>query len=215
MMEARSRQEPPLESHSGNVFVLSAPSGTGKSTLARRLVKELPDLDFSVSCTTRQPRPGEVDGQDYCFVDDATFDAMVAQDGFVEWVQVYDRRYGTSRAWIREHLATGRDILLDIESKGARRVHEAMPEAVMVFLLPPSSRELAARLTGRGDESAEQVRIRLDYAKHELAQWGNYDYLVVNDTVEQAYRRLESIIIATRCRRERMGAAAQGILASF
>ena len=98
MMEARSRQEPPLESHSGNVFVLSAPSGTGKSTLARRLVKELPDLDFSVSYTTRKPRPGEVDGRDYVFVDDATFDAMVAQDGFVEWVQVYDRRYGTSRA---------------------------------------------------------------------------------------------------------------------
>jgi guanylate kinase len=148
-------------------------------------------------------------------VDDATFDAMVAQDGFVEWVQVYDRRYGTGKAWILEHLGSGRDILLDIESKGAKRVHEAMPEAVMVFLLPPSSGELAARLNGRGDESAEQVRIRLNYAKHELAQWDNYDYLVVNDTVEQAYRRLESIIIATRCRRERMGAAAQGILASF
>jgi guanylate kinase len=215
MMDARSRQEPPLEQHSGNVFVLSAPSGTGKSTLAKRLVRDLPGLDFSVSYTTRKARPGEVHGKDYFFVDDAAFDDMVARDGFVEWVQVYDRRYGTGKAWIREHLASGRDLLLDIETQGARRVHEAMPEAVMVFLLPPSAPELAARLNGRGDESAEQVRIRLDYAKHELAQWGNYDYLVVNDTVDQAFRRLESIIIATRCRRERMGAAAEGILASF
>lgn len=215
MMEARSTQEQPLESHSGNVFVLSAPSGTGKSTLARRLVKDLPDLDFSVSYTTRKPRPGEVHGKDYFFVDDATFDAMVAQDGFVEWVQVYERRYGTGKAWIQEHLASGRDILLDIESQGAVRVHQAMPEAVMIFLLPPSAPELSARLRGRGDESEEQVRIRLDYARHELAQWGNYDYLVVNDTVEQAYRRLESLIIATRCRRERMGAATQRILDSF
>jgi len=204
-----------LLNHLGNVFVLSAPSGTGKSTLAKQLVKELPGLDFSVSFTTRKPRPGEVHGRDYFFVDDAEFDRMVAQDGFVEWVRVYDRRYGTGRAWILEQLATGRDVLLDIESQGARRVHQVIPDAVMVFLLPPSSRELAARLRGRGDESAEQVKIRLEYARHELAQWEGYDYLVINDTVDQAYRRLESIIIATRCRRERMGTAAKDILDSF
>jgi len=201
--------------HSGNVFVLSAPSGTGKSTLAKQLVKHVADLNFSVSFTTRKPRPGEVDGQDYFFVDDATFDRMVAEDGFVEWVQVYERRYGTGKAWIQEKLESGLDILLDIESQGARRVHQAIPDAVMVFLLPPSSQELAARLRGRGDESDEQVRIRLEYAQHELAQWDSYDYLVVNDTVEQAYRRLESIIIATRCRRERMAATAKLILDSF
>jgi len=201
--------------HSGNVFVLSAPSGTGKSTLAKQLVKHVADLNFSVSFTTRKPRPGEVDGKDYFFVDDATFDAMVAEDGFVEWVRVYERRYGTGKAWIREKLESGMDILLDIESQGARKVHEAIPDAVMVFLLPPSSAELSARLRGRGDESEEQVRIRLDYARHELAQFEGYDYLVVNDTVEQAYRRLESIINATRCRRERMGTTAQQILDSF
>jgi len=204
-----------LLSHSGNVFVLSAPSGTGKSTLARQLVKQTEDLNFSVSFTTRKPRPGEVDGRDYFFVDDATFDAMVAADGFVEWVKVYDRRYGTGKAWIQERLASGVDILLDIESQGARKVHQAIPDAVMVFLLPPSSQELSSRLRGRGDESEEQVRIRLDYARHELSQFDGYDYLVVNDTVEQAYRRLESIIIATRCRRERMGARAQAILDTF
>ena len=202
-------------SHSGNVFVLSAPSGTGKSTLARKLVKEVTDLNFSVSFTTRKPRPGEVHGRDYFFVDDATFDAMVAADGFVEWVKVYERRYGTGKAWIQEQLESGVDILLDIESQGARQVHAAIPDAVMVFLLPPSSGELASRLRGRGDESEDQVRIRLDYARHELSQFAGYDYLVVNDTVDQAYRRLESIIIATRCRRERMGATAQRIMDSF
>jgi guanylate kinase len=179
------------------------------------LVKQVADLNFSVSFTTRQPRPGEVDGKDYFFVDDATFDAMVAEDGFVEWVRVYERRYGTGKAWIQEKLQSGMDILLDIESQGARKVHEAIPDAVMVFLLPPSSAELSARLRGRGDESEKQVRIRLDYARHELAQFEGYDYLVVNDTVEQAYRRLESIIVATRCRRERMGSTAQQILDSF
>jgi guanylate kinase len=197
------------------VFVLSAPSGTGKSTLARQLVQQVGDLNFSVSFTTRKARPGEVDGKDYFFVDDATFDRMVAEDGFVEWVRVYERRYGTGKAWIREQLASGVDILLDIESQGARQVQKAIPDAVMVFLLPPSSEELAARLRGRGDECEEQVRIRLEYARHELSQFAGYDYLVVNDTVEQAYRRLESIIIATRCRRERMGAQAQRILESF
>jgi len=201
--------------HLGNVFVLSAPSGTGKSTLARQLVKQVADLTFSVSFTTRKPRPGEVDGKDYFFVDDATFDAMVAEDGFVEWVRVYERRYGTGKAWIQERLESGMDILLDIESQGARMVHKTIPDAVTVFLLPPSSAELSARLRGRGDESEEQVRIRLDYARHELAQFEGYDYLVLNDTVEQAYRRLESIIVATRCRRERMGSTAQRILDSF
>ena len=202
-------------SHSGNVFVLSAPSGTGKSTLAKQLVKQVGDLDFSVSFTTRKPRSGEVHGKDYFFVDDAAFDAMVAEDGFVEWVQVYDRRYGTGKAWIQERLRSGVDILLDIETQGAGRVQEAIPDAVMVFLLPPSAGELSARLRGRGDESAEQVRIRLEYAHHELSRYPQYDYLVVNDKVDQAYQKLESIIIATRCRRERMTGTAQRILDTF
>ena len=202
-------------SHSGNVFVLSAPSGTGKSTLAKQLVKQVGDLDFSVSFTTRKPRSGEVHGKDYFFVDDAAFDAMVAEDGFVERVQVYDRRYGTGKAWIQDRLRSGVDILLDIETQGAGRVQEAIPDAVMVFLLPPSAGELAARLRGRGDESAEQVRIRLEYAHHELSRYPQYDYLVVNDKVDQAYQKLESIIIATRCRRERMTGTAQRILDTF
>ena len=202
-------------SHSGNIFVLSAPSGTGKSTIAKQLVCKLPDLIFSISFTTRPPRPGEVDGQDYFFVDHATFDALIANEGLIEWVEVYGNKYGTGRAWIEQQLASGLDILLDIESQGAQNVHRAIPDAVMIFLLPPSAEELSRRLRGRGDSSEAQVKLRLEYAKHELSQFPAYDYLVINDTVERAYRDLESIVLATRSRRERMNELAQRILEGF
>jgi len=142
-----------LISHSGNVFVLSAPSGTGKSTLAKRLVRDVPDLDFSTSFTTRTPRAGETDGKDYFFVDHATFDAMIEKGELVEWVEVYGHKYGTGKAWITAHLASGKDILLDIETQGARNVHAAIPDAVMIFLIPPSAEELSNRLRTRGRES--------------------------------------------------------------
>lgn len=206
---------PPLISHSGNVFVLSAPSGTGKSTLARRLVQELPDLDFSISFTTRAPRAGEVNGKDYFFVDHATFDRMIAEDGLVEWVEVYGHKYGTGKAWIQEHLATGRDILLDIETQGAKNVHAAIPDAVMVFLIPPSAEELANRLRKRGRDPEAEIQVRLDYARHELSQFPAYDYLVVNDELERAYRDLQAVILATRSRRERMAGTAESILQGF
>jgi guanylate kinase len=202
-------------SHPGNIFVLSAPSGTGKSTLAKRLVAEVPDLDFSISVTTRAPRAGEVHGKDYFFTDDATFDRMIAEDGLVERVQVYGHKYGTSKAWINEHLATGRDILLDIETQGARNVHAAIPDAVMVFLIPPSAEELASRLRKRGRDPEAEIQVRLGHARHELSQFPAYDYLVINDTLDRAYRDLESIVLATRTRRERMGATAEHILAGF
>jgi guanylate kinase len=204
-----------LLSHSGNVFVLSAPSGTGKSTLAKRLVRDVPDLDFSISFTTRAPRAGEVDGKDYFYVDPPTFDRMIETGGLVEWVEVYGHKYGTGKNWVMEHLASGRDILLDIETQGARKVHGAIPDAVMIFLIPPSAGELAHRLRNRGRDPEAEIRVRLDYARHELSQFPSYDYLVVNDTLDRAYRDLESIIYATRCRRERMGAEAERILTGF
>jgi len=210
-----SRLEFSLANHPGTTFVLSAPSGAGKSTLARRLVRETPGLIFSASFTTRAPREGEVDGQDYCFVDDATFDRMVAEDGFIEWVQVYEHRYGTGRAWLEGKLAEGLDVLLDIETVGARNVRRALPEAVMVFLLPPSAEELARRLRGRGKDSEAQIRIRLGHARHEMEQYPLYDFLVLNDDLETAYLELQSIVRAQRVRRERMAATAQGILAGF
>lgn len=201
--------------HPGNVFVVSAPSGTGKSTLSQRLIERVPDLVFSISVTTRPPRPGEVDGQDYFFVDDDRFDAMVRAGDFVEWVQVYERRYGTSRPWLEEVLASGKDVLLDIETTGALNIRRAIPDAVMVFILPPSAQALETRLRGRGKDSEEQVRLRLQHARHELDLYHAYDYLIVNDDLDRAYRQFESVIWATRARKERMVSTAQAILSAF
>ncbi|HJW09995.1 MAG TPA: guanylate kinase [Holophagaceae bacterium] len=199
----------------GNVFVLSAPSGTGKSTLSQRLVATHPDLIFSISYTTRAPRSGEVEGKDYFFVDDATFDAMVKDGAFVEWVQVYEKRYGTSRGWLDEVLAAGLDVLLDIETTGAMNLRRAMPEATMIFLLPPSAADLEARLRGRGKDSEAQIKLRLEHARHELELYQHYDYLIVNEDLEGAYRQLESVVLAARARREKMAHLAEAILKGF
>lgn len=209
------RLEGPLIPHPGNVFVVSAPSGAGKSTLVQRLVASVPDLRFSISFTTRKPRPGEVNGRDYFFVDEARFDAMVREGGFVEWVEVYGHRYGTGRAWLEEQLASGVDILLDIETTGALNLRRAIPDAQMIFILPPSAAALEQRLRGRGKDSDEQVAIRLKHARHEMELYHIYDYLVVNDDLETAYRTFESIIHATRARKERMAPLAQRILLDF
>ena len=202
-------------SQTGSIFVLSAPSGAGKSTLAKRLVAETPGLIFSTSFTTRKPRPGEEHGREYFFVDDATFDQMIAEEGLLEWVQVYANRYGTGKAWIREQVAKGLDVLLDIETVGAKNVKAALPEAVMIFLLPPSAEVLAGRLRGRGDTDEAQIALRMGHARHEMEQYPHYHHLVANDDLEGAYRRLESIVLAERSRRPRMEAAAQRILQTF
>ncbi len=201
--------------HPGSVFVLSAPSGAGKSTLARRLIQHLDGLIFSVSYTTRAPRSGEVEGRDYHFVDDATFDRMEQEDGLLEWVRVYQHRYGTGRTWVAQQLAKGLDVLLDIETVGALNVKRAIPEAIMIFLLPPSAEELAKRLLGRGTESREQLESRMAHAFHEMSQMNNYDHFVINDDLDSAYRSLESIVLAERSRRHRMAFRADQILASF
>lgn len=201
--------------HPGNVFVVSAPSGAGKSTLTQRLVQSVPDLIFSISFTTRKPRPGEVDGRDYFFIDDARFDAMVRAGGFVEWVQVYGHRYGTGRAWLEGVLGTGRDVLLDIETTGALNVRQAMPEARMIFILPPSAASLEQRLRSRGKDSDEQIRIRMEHARHELELYSAYDYLILNDDLELAYRQFEGVVHATRASRERMAPTARRILEGF
>jgi guanylate kinase len=201
--------------HPGNVFVVSAPSGAGKSTLVQRLVRSVPDLSFSISFTTRKPRPGEVDGRDYFYIDDGRFDAMIHDGGFVEWVQVYGHRYGTGRDWLNGVLATGRDVLLDIETTGALNLRSAIPDACMIFILPPSAASLEQRLRSRGKDSDEQIAIRLRHARHELELYPAYDYLVMNDDLELAYRQFESVILATRASRERMAPAAQRILDGF
>ncbi|WP_291272785.1 guanylate kinase [Geothrix sp.] len=201
--------------HPGNVFVVSAPSGAGKSTLAQRLVQSVPDLIFSISFTTRKPRPGEVDGRDYFFIDEDRFDAMVREGGFVEWVQVYGHRYGTGRDWLNGVLATGLDVLLDIETTGALNLRRAIPDARMIFILPPSAAALEQRLRSRGKDSDEQIGIRMRHARHEMELYHAYDYLVMNDDLELAYRQFESIVYATRTSRERMAPVAQRILEGF
>jgi guanylate kinase len=201
--------------HPGNVFVVSAPSGAGKSTLVQRLVSTLPNLIFSISFTTRKPRPGEVDGRDYFYIDDTRFETMVREGGFVEWVEVYGHRYGTGRDWLNRVLASGQDVLLDIETTGALNLRRAIPDAHMIFILPPSAAALEERLRSRGKDSDEQIRIRLDYARHEMELYPAYDYLVMNDDLELAYRRFESIFVATRATRDRMAPAAQKILEGF
>jgi len=201
--------------HPGNVFVVSAPSGAGKSTLVQRLVQSVPDLVFSISFTTRKPRPGEVDGRDYFYIEDERFEAMIREGGFVEWVQVYGHRYGTGREWLEGVLASGRDVLLDIETTGAQNLRKAIPDARMIFILPPSAASLEQRLRSRGKDSDEQIAIRMRHARHELELYPAYDYLVMNDDLELAYRQFESIVLATRAGRERMAPAAQRILDSF
>ncbi len=201
--------------HPGNVFVVSAPSGAGKSTLTQRLVRTVPDLIFSISFTTRKPRPGEVDGRDYFYIDDARFDAMVREGGFVEWVQVYGHRYGTGKDWLNGVLATGRDVLLDIETTGARNLRQAIPDARMIFILPPSAASLENRLRSRGKDSDEQIRIRMEHARHEMERYPAYDYLVMNDDLESAYHQFEAIILTTRATQERMAPAARTILEGF
>lgn len=199
----------------GNIFVVSAPSGAGKSTVAQRLVSTVPDLIFSISFTTRKPRPGEVDGRDYFFIDDDQFDAMVGKGGFVEWVEVYGHRYGTGRDWLNGVLATGLDVLLDIETTGALNLRRAIPAAHMVFILPPSAAALEQRLRSRGKDDEAQIRIRMQHARHELERYKAYDFLILNDDLEAAYKQFESIIHASRCSRERMAPLAQRILAGF
>ena len=198
--------------HPGNVFVVSAPSGAGKSTLVQRLVATVPDLIFSISFTTRKPRPGELDGRDYFFIDDARFDTMIHDGGFVEWVQVYGHRYGTGRDWLEGVLATGRDVLLDIETTGALNLKKAIPDARMIFILPPSTAALEERLRSRGKDSEEQIAIRLQHARHELELYFAYDYLILNDDLELAYRQLEGIVNASRASQARMAPVAQRIL---
>ncbi|MBI3129792.1 MAG: guanylate kinase [Acidobacteria bacterium] len=201
--------------HRGSVFVVSAPSGTGKSTLSQRLVQSVPGLIFSISFTTRAPRPGEVDGKDYFFVDNDKFDAMVERGEFVEWVEVYGRKYGTGRTWLESVLSTGQDVLLDIETTGALNLRQAIPDAHMIFILPPSARILEARLRGRGKDSEEQIRMRMEHARHELELFEAYDHLIVNEDLEKAYRGFEAIILATRSRKARMANEAKRILSGF
>jgi len=184
------------------LFVVSAPSGAGKTTLLRRVVAIDPVLAFSVSHTTRAPRPGEVDGREYHFVSREDFLALRARAGLLEWAEVHGNLYGTSRAVVEATLAAGRDVVLDIDVQGARQVRSLLP-AVLIFIAPPSYAELARRLRGRGTEDQATVALRLANAREELRAAPDYDYLVVNDNLEEAALQLRAVVLAERSRRRR------------
>jgi guanylate kinase len=177
-----------------SVFVITGPSGVGKGTLIRALRERVPELALAVSATTRDPRPGEEEGRDYHFLSDEEFERRVQQGEFVEHARYSGRRYGTLRAELERHRAAGHPVLLEIEVQGARQVRKAMPEAVQVFIQPPSEDALRTRLVGRGTDSAEQVEARLDTAREELGAQTEFGHVVVNDRLEDAVAELEALV---------------------
>ena len=200
----------------GVLFVVSAPSGAGKTSLLRALIPTDPRLQLSVSHTTRGARPGEQDGTHYHFVDRARFEAMVAAGEFVEHARVFDNLYGTAERSVRDVLGANLDVVLEIDWQGARQVRARFPEAVSVFIVPPSVEALRERLSGRGQDSAEIIDRRMRDARSELSHFGEYDYLVVNDDFDQALADLRDIVGAERLRlprqQARLAAALEAML---
>jgi guanylate kinase len=188
----------------GLMFVLSSPSGAGKTTLSRMLMEKVGNLQMSVSVTTRAMRPGEVEGKDYYFVDQKRFEQMAANGDLLEWAPVFGRSYGTPRAPVETALAQGRDVLFDIDWQGTQQLREkAGPDVVSVFILPPSAADLEKRLHTRAQDSEEVIRSRMDRASHEMSHWAEYDYIVVNRNVDDAFAEVHSILRAERLKRAR------------
>ena len=188
----------------GMMFVLSSPSGAGKTTLSRMLMEAMPGLRMSVSTTTRAKRPGEVEGRDYHFVDKTRFEEMVKRGELLEWATVFDNRYGTPRAPVEAALSAGQDVLFDIDWQGTQQLREkARADVVSVFILPPSAADLEKRLRSRAQDSAGVIRRRMSRASHEMSHWAEYDYIVINHDVEAAFVEVQSILKAERLKRER------------
>jgi guanylate kinase len=186
------------------LLVLAAPSGAGKTTVARRLVDRNPELVFSVSATTRPPRPREKDGRDYYFVDDAAFDRMIERNELAEWAVVHGRRYGTPRREITQHIERGHTVLLDIDVQGARQVRRLFPNALLVFILTPSAAELHRRLSERGSEDPVERHRRLVNARREIEAASEFDFVVVNDDLDRAVDHVEAILRAEWSKVQRM-----------
>ncbi|WP_210397238.1 guanylate kinase [Motiliproteus sediminis] len=186
----------------GTLYIISAPSGAGKTSLVKALLDRDKQVCVSVSHTTRAPRPGEVDGWDYNFIDRQSFDQMVADNAFLEHAEVFTNCYGTSRAWVENTLAQGRDVILEIDWQGAQQVRQLMPESVSVFILPPSREALEQRLQNRGQDSDEIIAQRMSQAISEMSHYAEYDFLIINDQFEQSLQELAAVFLARRQRLE-------------
>lgn len=187
----------------GLLYVLSSPSGAGKSTIARKLLEADSEIAPSVSATTRPIRPGETDATHYHFVTDDEFDALVEKDAFLEWAHVFDRRYGTLTSEVDKTIKAGRDVLLDIDWQGTQQLKQVDPDIVRVFILPPSMEELERRLRGRRTDSDEVIAGRMERAAAEISHWAEYDYVLINDDAERCAKRARAILQAERLRRNR------------
>lgn len=188
----------------GLMFILSSPSGAGKTTISRMLLERDAEIKLSVSATTRPMREGEVDGKDYHFVSQEQFDRMVENSEFLEWATVFGNSYGTPKAQVKAGLREGQDYLFDIDWQGTQQLYQKMEvDVVRVFILPPSLEELQRRLNGRGTDSAEVIAARMERARAEISHWDGYDYVVVNDDVESCYAQVCEILHAERMRRAR------------
>lgn len=184
----------------GNLYVVAAPSGTGKTTLVRMLLEREPAVRLSISYTTRPPRTGEENGRAYHFVDAAEFRAMIARQEFLEWAEVHGNFYGTSKKWIADQLAAGSDVLLEIDWQGAQQVRKLFPKAIGIFILPPSMDELERRLTGRGTDAPDVISRRLAAAQAEMRHVEEFDYVIINNHLEEAFADLCAVVRASRLR---------------
>ncbi|WP_017664950.1 guanylate kinase [Porphyrobacter sp. AAP82] len=188
----------------GLMFILSSPSGAGKTTLSRMLLAKDPEIMLSVSATTRPPRPGEIDGVHYHFVSPDRFQAMVDEDDFYEWAEVFGHRYGTPKGAIRAGLKAGQDFLFDIDWQGTQQLYQKdQQDVVRVFILPPSIEELHNRLKGRGTDSAEVIAARMERARAEISHWDGYDYVIINDDIDVCFDKVRAILEAERMKRMR------------
>ncbi|MFT3742320.1 MAG: guanylate kinase [Gammaproteobacteria bacterium] len=198
--------------HSGTLYVVAAASGTGKTSLTQALVQRLPNIGISVSFTTRTQRPGEIQGVHYWFVSLAEFQTMIANDAFLEYAQVFGNYYGTSKQWVEQQLQTSQDVILEIDWQGARQVRLLFPEAVSIFILPPSVALLRERLQKRQQDQAQVIETRLAGSPAEISHFKEFDYLVVNDAFEEALRDLEAVVRATRLKQPRQTVKWRGLL---
>jgi guanylate kinase len=199
----------------GNLIIISSPSGGGKGTLIKEVLRTVPDIGYSVSLTTRRIRPGEVEGKDYHFVSIAEFEEHIEAGAFLEYAEVHGNYYGTSKERVDEILAAGKDVILEIDVQGASWVLKRAPDAVRIFILPPSFSVLQARLTARATEGAEELTLRLRNSLSEVMEYELFEYVVINDIAAEAASRLGAIILAERQKRVRQNAAIQYILDSF